>query len=113
MFFPIPHSRLLTRISVAILAQMGAGVVFTNVLAYDAAAELALAFVAVVAMDGIGVVGKDDGIGGQGCVLSEKCGGGNGGGLDFKEVHQGFVFVCKADDEGIVNTTILLDTKLL
>ena len=48
MLFPALYRHFLTRISIAILAQMRAGVVFANVLAHDAAAELALAFVAVV-----------------------------------------------------------------
>ena len=54
MHFPIPHRNFLTSIGIAVLTQVWAGIVFTNVLAYDAAAELALAFVLVVfLLDGV------------------------------------------------------------
>ena len=46
----IPLSHLFTCIRIAILAEMRAGVVLANILALDAAAELALAFVFVAAM---------------------------------------------------------------
>ena len=40
---------------------MRAGVVFANILALDAAAEPALAFVSVVPVSGVGAVGEDNG----------------------------------------------------
>ena len=48
MHLPVPYGSLLGAIGVAILAEVRAGVVFANVLADDAAAELTLALVLVL-----------------------------------------------------------------
>ena len=59
----IPLCHFLARICIAILTQMWAGVILTYIFAHNAAAELALAFITVVTMGGVGVVGQDDGVG--------------------------------------------------
>ena len=62
----ILNRHLLARIRIAILAQVRAGVVFADVLAQDAAAELALAFVAVVPLlEGVLRFAQPDGISGN------------------------------------------------
>ena len=92
--FPIPHSHLLARIRIAILAQMRTGVVFTNVLAHHAAAELPLAFVAVVTV-------LDDGRFGI-----EEVAFGN---LHAEEVHQGLVVMGEANHQVIIHAAVVLD----
>ena len=62
---------------------MRAGVVLAYILALDAAAELALAFVAVVAVSGVGAVGEDDGIGGKWGSIAKEVGCGHGVDGDF------------------------------
>ena len=83
----IPLSRLFTCIRIAILANMGAGVILANIFALDASAELALAFVAVVAMSGVGAVREDDGIGGKWVGIAKEIGNGQGVDGDFQEIH--------------------------
>ena len=90
---------------------MRTGVVLANILALDAAAELALAFVAVVAVNGIGAIGEDDGTGGKWLGITKEIGSGHWVEGDFKEIHQGFVFVGKADDKLVVYATVLHNIK--
>ena len=62
MPLPIINSSAICTIGVAILAEVGAGVVFAYVFADDAAAELALAFVLVVfLLEGVVAFIQDDG----------------------------------------------------
>ena len=66
MLLIIPHRHLLARIRIAILAKVRAGVVFADVFAQDAAAELPLAFVAVVPLlEGVLRFAQPDGAGGD------------------------------------------------
>ena len=91
---------------------MRAGVVLANILALDAAAELALAFVSVVPVSGVGAVGEDNGIGGKWVGIAKKVGSGHGMDGDFQEVHEGFVFEGKTDDKLVVYATIFHNAKL-
>ena len=91
---------------------MRAGVVLANILALDAAAELALAFVAVVAMSGVGAVGEDNGIGGKWVGIAKKVGSGHRMDGDFQEIHESFVFERKTYDKLVVYATILHNAKL-
>ena len=109
----IPLSRLFTCIRIAILAEMRAGIIFAYILALYAATELALAFVAVVAMSGVGAIGEEDCIGGKWGGIAKEVGNGRGVNGDLQKVHQGFVFIGKADDKLVVYATILHDAKLL
>ena len=62
MHLPVPYSGLLRAIGVAILAEVGAGVVFADVLANDATTELALALVLVVfLLDGVVAIIQNNG----------------------------------------------------
>ena len=64
MFLPVLLNFFLARIGIAILAQMRAGVVFADILANDTAAELPLAFVAIVLfLQGILRFAEHNGIG--------------------------------------------------
>ena len=91
----VPCRHILTRIRITILAQMRAGVVLADVLTHHAAAELPLAFVAVVAV-------LDDGRFGI-----EEVAFGN---LHTEKIHQGLVVVGKANHQVIINAAIVLHT---
>ena len=93
MFSIILNCFLLARIRIAILTQMRASVVLTNVLAHHATAELPLAFVAVVAV-------LDDGRLGV-----EKVAFGN---LHAEKVHQSFVLVGESNHQVIIDATVVL-----
>ena len=77
------YSDFFACIRIAILAEMGTGVVLANIFALDATTELALTFVAVVAMSGISAIGKDDGIGGKWDGIAKEVGNGHGVDGDF------------------------------
>ena len=94
MFVIVLLCLLLTRISIAILAQMWAGVVLANILAHHAAAELTLSFVAVIAV-------LDDGR-----FWIEEVAFGN---LHTEEVHQSLVMVGEANHQVVVHTFVVLD----
>ena len=93
MFVIVLLCLLLTRISIAILAQMWAGVVLANILAHHAAAELTLSFVAVIAV-------LDDGR-----FWIEEVAFGN---LHTEEVHQGLVVRGKTDHKVGINASVVL-----
>ena len=62
----VPHRHLLARIRVAVFAQVRASIILPYVFAQDAAAELSLAFVAVVPLlEGVLRLAQPDGAGGN------------------------------------------------
>ena len=102
---------LLARIRIAILAQVRAGVVFADVLAYHAAAKLPLAFVAVVfRLDGVLAGVQRNGVGGYGICAEQRAF--HGLYLHAEEVHQGLVVVGKAYHQVVVNAAVVTDAVL-
>lgn len=103
----IPHRHLLARVRVAVLAQVRASIILPYVFAQDAAAELALAFVAVVPLlEGVLRFTQPDGAGGnrlrakQG-VLHRLC-------LHAEEVHQSLVVVRETNHQVVIHATVVL-----
>ena len=72
MHLPVPYGGLLGVIGIAILAKMRTGVIFADVLADDAPAELTLSFVLVVSLlDGVVAFVQDNGTFRNGIVSEE------------------------------------------
>ena len=108
MRLPIPYSGLLGAIGVAILAEVRAGVIFADILADDAAAELALAFILVVfLLYGIMAIIEDNGTFWN-CIISEETGFHF---VDFyaQELHQDRILPGNADHHVIIYAAIVRD----
>ena len=107
MFLIVPHRHLLARVRVAVLAQVRAGVVFADVFAQDAAAELSLAFVAVVPLlEGVLRLAQPDGAGGD--RLRAEQGVFHRLYLHPEEVHQNLVVVSETNHQLVIYTAVVL-----
>ena len=90
---------------------MRTSIVFTNILANHAAAELSLAFISVVfLLDGVLRFVEHDGIGRYGFCAKQRVL--NGLNFNAQEVHQSFVVMGKAYHQIIIHTMIVLDAVL-
>lgn len=103
----VPHRHILARVRIAVLAQVRAGVVFPDVFAQDAAAELSLAFVAVVPLlEGVLRFAQPDGAGGN--QLRAKQGAFHRLYLHAEKVHQNFVVVCETNHQLVIHAAVVL-----
>ena len=108
MLRPFLLNYFLTRIRIAILAQMWAGVVLADVFAPHAAAELPLAFVAVVLfLQGVLRFAEHDSIGRNRLGAKQRVFYGLN--LHTEEVHQNLVVMRKANHQVIIHATVVLD----
>ena len=104
---PVLESNLLCVIGIAILAHMNAGVVFPNVLAGDAAAELTLSLVFCAGSRLHGVPSATKVEGSFGNTTEEirllDC--------HAQVTHEGVVVVCEPDDEVVVDAAVSDDME--